>query len=276
MELTRPRPRPTRQKRRRWNDERWAAVRRSVSASPTASRRSFSLRQSSARASVCLMSAAAAAGPRWPPRVRSASGGASWEPISQQPLHALAVRGRANNGSRMSASRVSTCRQEVWTGDPFDVALSQFGVMFFDEPVVAFADIRAHLRPGGRLVFACCASRASGTPGASRPRSPTCCPRLQPPLRGKSPRDRSRLPIPGEGEILREAGFVEVGCSPYELEVEAPPESVVDEVQFELMEIPPPRSSGHVSSSTATSAIRRRSRTLALPARLPSIRASNR
>ena len=35
----------------------------------------------------------------------------------------------------------------------FDVAISRFGVMFFDEPVTAFARIRAALRPGGRLAF---------------------------------------------------------------------------------------------------------------------------
>jgi SAM-dependent methyltransferase len=43
-----------------------------------------------------------------------------------------------------------------WRADtPFDLAVSQFGVMFFDEPVAAFANIAANLRPGGRLVFCC-------------------------------------------------------------------------------------------------------------------------
>jgi SAM-dependent methyltransferase len=37
----------------------------------------------------------------------------------------------------------------------FDVALSRFGVMFFDDPQAAFANIAAALRPGGRLVFLC-------------------------------------------------------------------------------------------------------------------------
>lgn len=37
----------------------------------------------------------------------------------------------------------------------FDAACSRFGVMFFDDPVVAFANIRSALRPGGRLIFAC-------------------------------------------------------------------------------------------------------------------------
>jgi SAM-dependent methyltransferase len=37
----------------------------------------------------------------------------------------------------------------------FDVVLSGFGVMFFDDPAAAFANLRGALRPGGRLVFLC-------------------------------------------------------------------------------------------------------------------------
>jgi SAM-dependent methyltransferase len=37
----------------------------------------------------------------------------------------------------------------------FDVLISSFGVMFFDDPAAAFANLRAALRPGGRLVFLC-------------------------------------------------------------------------------------------------------------------------
>jgi SAM-dependent methyltransferase len=37
----------------------------------------------------------------------------------------------------------------------FDLLFSRFGVMFFTEPVRAFANLRAALKPGGRLVFAC-------------------------------------------------------------------------------------------------------------------------
>lgn len=35
-----------------------------------------------------------------------------------------------------------------------DVVLSRFGVMFFDDPVAAFANLRQATRPGGRLLFA--------------------------------------------------------------------------------------------------------------------------
>lgn len=37
----------------------------------------------------------------------------------------------------------------------YDVAVSRFGVMFFDDPVAAFANIRKALKPGGRVAFAC-------------------------------------------------------------------------------------------------------------------------
>ncbi len=37
----------------------------------------------------------------------------------------------------------------------FDVVFSRFGVMFFTDPDAAFANLRAALRPGGRLAFVC-------------------------------------------------------------------------------------------------------------------------
>jgi SAM-dependent methyltransferase len=37
----------------------------------------------------------------------------------------------------------------------FDAVISRFGVMFFADPVAAFANLRTAVRPGGRLVFVC-------------------------------------------------------------------------------------------------------------------------
>lgn len=37
----------------------------------------------------------------------------------------------------------------------FDAAFSRFGVMFFEDPRVAFTNIRASLRAGGRMAFVC-------------------------------------------------------------------------------------------------------------------------
>jgi ubiquinone/menaquinone biosynthesis C-methylase UbiE len=45
----------------------------------------------------------------------------------------------------------------VYPFDPasFDLLASRFGVMFFADPVLSFANLRKALRPSGRLVFAC-------------------------------------------------------------------------------------------------------------------------
>lgn len=40
----------------------------------------------------------------------------------------------------------------------FDLAISRFGVMFFADPVAAFANLCAAIKPGGRLAFACWAA----------------------------------------------------------------------------------------------------------------------
>ena len=41
----------------------------------------------------------------------------------------------------------------------FDLAISRYGVMFFDDHRAAFANVRAAMRPGGRLAFVCWADR---------------------------------------------------------------------------------------------------------------------
>ena len=54
-------------------------------------------------------------------------------------------------------SNVSLAEGDV-QADPLprdvDVAISRFGTMFFDDPVIAFTNIREALRPGGRLCIA--------------------------------------------------------------------------------------------------------------------------
>jgi len=44
---------------------------------------------------------------------------------------------------------------EKFPPQSIDLMFSRFGVMFFGDPVAAFANLRRALKPGGRLVFAC-------------------------------------------------------------------------------------------------------------------------
>ena len=41
----------------------------------------------------------------------------------------------------------------------FDAVYSRFGVMFFDDPIAAFRNIRKAVRPGGRMAYVCWADR---------------------------------------------------------------------------------------------------------------------
>lgn len=69
------------------------------------------------------------------------------------PLLKLARKRAAESGSPASfeLSDASTFSAQ----DKLDLMISRFGVMFFEEPDTAFANIRAQIRPGGRMAFMC-------------------------------------------------------------------------------------------------------------------------
>jgi SAM-dependent methyltransferase len=123
----------------------------------------------------------------------------------------------------------------------FDLAVSQFGVMFFDEPTAAFASIRQHLVPGGRLVFVCWqgVERNPWHLGTAL-RSLLPPPRI--PAPGKSPVGPFSL---GDdeyvGELFEAAGYASVRGTPHEATVRAPASAVVDRSVFGVMGIPPER-----------------------------------
>ena len=72
-----------------------------------------------------------------------------------RPLLGLATRRATEAG----VGNVTFIDADVQTGAlgsaAFDLVISRFGVMFFDDPVAAFRNLRAAVRPGGRLAFAC-------------------------------------------------------------------------------------------------------------------------
>lgn len=123
-------------------------------------------------------------------------------------------------------------------GAPFDAATSQFGVMFFEDPVAAFANIRAHLRPRGRLVFACW-QPLDANPWffyeAVKPFVPPPTPR-EPGTVAPGP---FALGDPAyTTSILERAGFADVRRTPHELEPEVPEDTVLDELQLTSMGVP--------------------------------------
>jgi SAM-dependent methyltransferase len=130
-------------------------------------------------------------------------------------------------GIDVSAPMLTRARQRVPSGMPvdfvladatvypfvsgsFDLLVSRFGVMFFAEPALSFANMRRALRPSGRMAFACW-------------REPRDNPWLMAPLQAAY-QHAPRLPQPGPDDpgpfsfaseqrvvgILSEAGFTAI------------------------------------------------------------------
>ena len=96
----------------------------------------------------------------------------------------------------------------------FDLLVSRFGVMFFAEPVLSFANLRKALRPKGRVVFACW-REPKENPWMMAPLQVVY--RHVPRLPQVGPEDPGPFAFAGEERvthILREAGYADVAMEP--------------------------------------------------------------
>jgi SAM-dependent methyltransferase len=151
------------------------------------------------------------------------------------PLVALARRRAADQRVANVSFCVSDVQHDTVTGAPFDVALSQFGVMFFDEPVTAFANIHRHLDAGGRFGFACW-QPVERNPWFVGPVLEAYLPPPPLPAPGKSPSGAFSLGDPGHvGEILGAAGWKAVERTPYEFVASVDREAIVDDRQLTFL-----------------------------------------
>jgi SAM-dependent methyltransferase len=157
------------------------------------------------------------------------------------PLLALAARRSAEAGVGNVRFVEADVQAADWEDAPGDLAVSQFGVMFFDEPTAAFAAIRQHLVPGGRFVFACWQG-VEHNPWHLGTALRGLVPPPKVPAPGKSPVGPFAL---GDDEYVRElleaAGFAEVLSTSHETTVRAPGSAVVDPTLFGFMGIPQER-----------------------------------
>jgi len=102
-----------------------------------------------------------------------------------------------------------------FNGD-FDLLFSRFGVMFFVEPVAAFANLRSALRSGGRVCFLCWQS-ADRNPWVSVPMA-AVLPFLPPsePVDPRAPGPFAFGDADYVSDILTQAGFDDVQAAPLE------------------------------------------------------------
>ncbi|HUO12503.1 MAG TPA: class I SAM-dependent methyltransferase [Caulobacteraceae bacterium] len=67
----------------------------------------------------------------------------------------LAVARRRAEAAGLSWARFIQADAQTQAFEPADGVFSRFGVMFFADPVAAFANLRRALKPGGRIAFVC-------------------------------------------------------------------------------------------------------------------------
>jgi SAM-dependent methyltransferase len=72
---------------------------------------------------------------------------------------AEARRLAASDGVANAGFEVADAQVHRFKAGAFDLVLSNFGVMFFDDPAAAFGNLRKALRRGGRLAFLCWRAR---------------------------------------------------------------------------------------------------------------------
>ncbi len=122
---------------------------------------------------------------------------------------------------------------QVWRApEPVDVLFSRFGVMFFEDPLAAFTNLRRSLKPGGRLAFTCWRQPKENL-WLALPMQSTA--HLLPPLPPSDPHapgpfafaDRDRL-----AGILKDAGFSDVAIEP--LDIRTGGDSLEDSVFLSL------------------------------------------
>lgn len=107
---------------------------------------------------------------------------------------------------------------------PFDAVLSQFGIMFFDDPIAALTNIRRHLKPGARAAF------ITWQPHDRMKWHPVhiVIKYLAPP--GEDPADKkeragSWCDAAFAKDVLSSAGFSDIQVEAYNVDAEVPPET---------------------------------------------------
>ena len=106
----------------------------------------------------------------------------------------------------------------AFPADHFDAVYSRFGVMFFDDPVAAFANIRGALKPGGRLAYVCWADRKDNPwvripTGAAKAHV-----EIPPPPPDDAPGQFSMEREDRVRQILGDAGWSDVGLTRYDID----------------------------------------------------------
>ncbi|RUL69538.1 class I SAM-dependent methyltransferase [Dyella choica] len=137
------------------------------------------------------------------------------------------ARARAKLEGTFASFLCADAQRHPFEPASFDLIISRFGVMFFDQPVNAFANLRSAASQGAQLRFIAWRSAAENPfmTTAERAAAPLL-PRL-PPRRADAPgqfsfADRQRM-----AAILQQSGWMDVYIQPIDVECSLPEQALV-------------------------------------------------
>jgi len=189
----------------------------------------------------------------------AAGGNITGVDISEQMINR--ARERAENAAGSTEFFVADAMTHKWHKQ-YDLIISRFGVMFFEDPVVAFTNMLAALRPGGRICFIC------WQPPQQNPWITVPMSAVRPYL---PPAEPAKPNMPGmfgladparTKEVLTGAGFEDVECEDVRLANRMADGTVEGTVQFLLVALPLRRQLGEMSPENRDNALRDMKQTL--------------
>jgi SAM-dependent methyltransferase len=223
--------------RRRWNDEHWASVwpaREQLTGAVTGVLLEYFQFAGDER----VLDVGSGAGIAALAAAHALSGGSVVGVDISRPLVEFATRRADREAVTNLGFVVADAQCDSVAGGPFDAALSQFGVMFFDDPVAAFANIRRHMRSGGRLAFACW-QPIERNPWFVGHAIGEFLPMPASPRPGVAPPGPFSLGDPDRRvAMLDAAGWSDIGRRPYEMAVPVEGNALFDGGQLRLMGVP--------------------------------------
>lgn len=130
--------------------------------------------------------------------------------ISQAMLGLAKKRAAAMDGMDNLTLEIADGQSHAFETGAHDLLQSRFGVMFFQDPTAAFANLLTALRPGGRLGFVCWAAMADN-PWFTVPRATAARHLAEPePTPPRAPGPTAFAETDYVTEILNGAGFTDI------------------------------------------------------------------